>query len=239
MKKKNLLTFGAFAVAALAVLYFLGNRDSFTQKPIGYVVCGCLDYDPDNRLYRIDLETGTVLSISEKLAWMGRPNGIALDADRRRLYVASMRGKSSYDFFAVSFLDIAHGQAQVVKQFVIEVDAGQITWTDHFAQKGAEAYDIVVSPDGDDLYVSHGGLDGSRSVLDATTGGAKRKLPILVRRGYTVFSQDGRYAWNFRPYREWEDEVEVDGDVEKSTRSGISVVYDTLTGEKKVSHYLE
>ena len=122
VKKKAIIFTATLAFAALSVFDFLGNRAPFTKKPIGYVVCGCLDYDPDNRLYRIDLETGRVLSISEKLAWMGRPNGIALDAERRRLYVASMRGKSSYDFFAVSFLDIAHGQAQVVKQFVIEVD---------------------------------------------------------------------------------------------------------------------
>lgn len=92
LKKTTILFMAVLALAALAFFYFLGNRESLLQKPIGYVVCGCLDYDPDNRLYRIDLETGQVLSISEKLQWMGRSNHIALDADRMRLYIVSRRG---------------------------------------------------------------------------------------------------------------------------------------------------
>ena len=228
VKKKTILTWGAIALVALAVAYFAGNRESLVRKPVGYVVCGCLDYDPDNRVYRIDLETGQVLSVSEKLAWMGRPNDIALDADRMRLYVASMRGKSSYDFFPVSIIDFANGQFKIGKQFAIEVDEGRVTWTNRFGKNVVEAYSVVLSPDGSELYVSHGGSDGLRSVLDATSGGVKRRLRMLVRRGYTVFSPDGRYAWNFRPYREWQEEA--DGVVSTSNQPGISVVYDSFTG---------
>ena len=231
MKKKNLLTLGAISLLVLALLYFVGNRESFLRKPIGYVVCGCLDYDPDNRVYRIDLNTGQVLSMSDKLAWMGRPNDIALDTDRMRLYIASMNGKSYADYYPMNIIDVSTGQVELIKQIAIEVDAGRVNWINRFSEEVVEAYEIVISPDGEELYVSHGGSDGLRSVLDAATAEVKRRLPILVRKGYTVFSQDRRYAWNFRPYREWQEEV--DGVVRTSNRPGISVVYDTLNGEEK------
>ena len=232
MKKQTILSWGAIALVALAVLYFVGNRESLLRKPIGYVVCGCMDYDPDNRVYRIDLESGQVLSVSEKLQWMGRPNNIALDAARMRLFVASMNGKSSHDFYPMSIIDVANSQAKIIKQLAIELDEGREVAINRFGEKVVEAYNIVLSPDGSELYLSHGGSDGLRSVLDATTGRVKRnRLELLVRSGYTVFSPDGSYAWNFRPYREWQEEV--DGVVRTRKRPGISVIFDTLTGGEK------
>ena len=228
--KKTLLILGAMALVALAVWYLLGNRASYVPKPIGYVVCGCRDYDPDNRLYRIDLETGRVLSVSEKLPWMGRANHIALDADRMRLYVASMRGNSSYEFFSLSIVEAGKGQAGIVKQSAIEIDEGRASLIDGFSDEVVEAYLVHLSHDGNELYAMHGGTDSLETVIDPMTGAVLRELDIVLD-SESVFSSDGRYVWRFLPCREQREEV--DGLERTSQRPGSSLIYDTLTGEEK------
>lgn len=144
--------------------------------------------------------------------------------------MALRRGRSSYDFFPMSIVDLGNDQATIVKQFAIEVDEGRIKWTDHFGKKVVEAYSVFLSPDGRKLYVSHGGLDGQRSLMDTMTGEFVRKLDVFVDR-QTVFSSDGRYSWYFRPYLEWQEKV---GGIERSSeRAGISLIHDTLEGAEE------
>ena len=232
VKTKYLLVWGAIAAATVVtfVLLLLGSQSAFPSKPVGYVVCGCLDYDPDNRLYRIDLDTGRILSISGKLAWMGRPNDIALDADRMRLYIASMRGRSSYDFFPLSVVGLGDDQGKIEKQVALTVDGDLVTATNRLGRDTVEAYSVVLSPHGREFYVSHAGLGGQWSLLDAMTGEFVPKLDVYLSR-QSVFSPDGHYAWHFRPYMEGPQDPHGNGPPRK--QPGISLIYDIRDGEEQ------
>lgn len=96
-----------------------------------------------------------------------------------------------------------------------------------------------MSPDGSELYVAHGGLVGSGSMIavwNAETGEALRNLPSSIGEDY-VWSSDGKLVAEIWPgsERKRQDGGKI---IMQEHKGGVSVV-NTRTGEKEAIAYLE
>jgi len=108
------------------------------------------------------------------------------------------------------------------------------------AEPMREAYRVVVSPDGRELYVSYGGLykdtGAIMQVWDADTGEVLRGMPSVISRAAT-WSPDGSHVAAIWPSHG--REVNNDGEVVAEASKGGVQVISTRTGEKSPLRHLE
>ncbi len=229
-------TSALLATFAIVALWTFGNTDaSFPARPMAYVVCGD-DRFQDNRVYRVDLRAGKLKGISDPIGRLGNPAHLAYDPVFSRLYVASMAGRSAGSYWPVTVIRVGNGEFEVTNRFTTTTKSADNSSRGANAGRGRngpyEAYVIVVSPDGNELYVMHGGLARSKfltAVWNAHTGETLRLLPTGISSENRVWSPDGNYLVQRWPSQEREEEEDGQG--------GMSV-RNTQTGQK-VTTYLE
>ncbi len=103
-----------------------------------------------------------------------------------------------------------------------------------------EAYKVIVSPDGRELYVSYGGLYKDTGMLvevwDADTGEALRLLPHPIG-SRDAWSPDGDYVAEI--WSGGDREIDQDGKIIVKKRKGGVSVSSTRTAERLAPKYLE
>ena len=203
----------AICLLHLATCLVSGHAWSSVQspdRPFAYVVCDD-GYFRDHRVYRIDMLAGELAGTSEPIDWMGSPLKIAYDPNLFRIYAASQRGKT-WDYWPVTVLRVGGGEFEVLAHYstnpedtqprgsertVLDED-GQ-TRTTHLNTLPDEVYEFTVSPDGRELYLSHGGLvetEHVTEVWDARTGQVLRRL-IQITPDARAWSPDGSLVAGF------------------------------------------
>ena len=235
---------GGLAAAAL----WLWSEGGASTFPVAYVVCGG-DYRSESRAYRVDLLAGELTDVSEPLEWVGAPHHLAYDAVRSRLYFASMNKKWSPPMWPVTSLRAGSGEFEVAGRFptsrennlLEKARAGEAPPSRKMmAEPMREAYRVVVSPDGRELYVSYGRLykdtGAIMQVWDADTGEILRGLPSVISRAAT-WSPDGSHVAAIWPSRG--REVNKEGEVVAEASKGGVQVISTRTGEKSPLRHLE
>ncbi len=249
MNKSNGVSTGVLVVALLLLAAGpLMAEEASQQRPMAYVVCGDGNFQ-DNRVYRVDLLAGEVKGVSDPLDWMGKPQHLSFDPVHSRLYIASMRGKAA-DYWPVTVVRVRDSQFEIVNRFTTAANdtlprgagetcrmkSGEPYWSP-LNTKLNEAYKTVVSPDGNELFVSHGGLADkgkSAAVWDTVTGKVLRLLPYGMRPSQ-LWSPDGNRVaaiWTAGE-REREENGKV---IARSWPGGVSVI-NVQTGER-VTTYL-
>ena len=198
-KRAFVICFLAAGLVGVVLFWIAKSEDDRTLKmPVAYIVCGDA-YFRDYRVYRIDLINGGVLAASESIDWMGNPKHLAMDAKRSRLYIGSFRGKAR-DYYPITVVNIQDSEFEVVNRFSTNPkDVLPRDSTQHNS-KPYEVYQIAVPPNGNELYVMHGGLSEGmlRAVWDADTGEVLRELETYVRPS-DVWSPDGHYVAGIWP----------------------------------------
>ncbi len=220
MNKSNGVSTGVLVVALLLLAAGpLMAEEASQQRPMAYVVCGDGNFQ-DNRVYRVDLLAGEVKGVSDPLDWMGKPQHLSFDPVHSRLYIASMRGKAA-DYWPVTVVRVRDSQFEVVNRFTTAEDdtlprgagetsrmkTGEPYWSP-LNTKLNEAYETVVSPDGKELFVMHGGLPDTgklTAVWDSATGKVLRLLPYGIRPSH-LWSPDGNRVAAIWPSGERERE---------------------------------
>ena len=237
---------GLAAALAAAALWLWGEREP-PAAPVAYVLCGD-DLLDEIRAYRVDLLAGELTDVSEPLEWVGAPNHLAYDPVRSRLYVASMNKKWSPPMWPVTSLRVGGGEFEVAGRFPTNRDddllalarAGEAPpGRKMMAERMREAYSVVVSPDGRELYVSYGGLSDTgmlAEVWDADTGETLRALPHPIGRR-DEWSPDGDYVAQIRPGGD--REFVMDGKVTVRKWKGMVSVFSTRTAERFAPKYLQ
>ena len=204
MKKRPALWAGAAVAAAAAIaLWFLMADDApGIPRPMAYVACGAGSLEP-TRVYRVDLLAGRLLDVSGPIPWTGRPGHLAHDPVFSRLYLVSDLAESESGTWPVTVIR-ADGTFDVIGRFTTNHEgAGKNKANEDGSSpygRQHEIYNFVVSPDGSELFVNHGGVGGRMTTAewDAHTGNVLRELPAIVRSNYT-WSPDGDYAVYFWP----------------------------------------
>lgn len=217
-------------IAAICLLAAgLTMADEIPEKrPVAYVVCGD-SYEGESWVYRVDLFMGALLAVSEPINGMGNPDKLAIDPGNQRLYIASMRGMAN-DYWPVTVVSTSGDSFEIISRFSTASDDGN--------SRMHEAYEIVVSPDGNELFVAHGGLVDSghgNAVWDSATGDVLRFLPRMID-PYDLWSPDGMHVARFRPAGE--RTREVDGQEITERWKGAVTVIDVQTGDRETT-YLE
>lgn len=220
------------------------------RRPMAYVVCGGDYYDQHSKVYRVDLQAGALLGVSDSIDWLGNAEKLSFDPVRSRLYIASMRGRS-YRYWPVTAVHVKGGTFEVVRRFSTAPDdalprgAGE-TRTMKSGETDSrppntnmnEAYEIVVSRDGKELYVSYGGLSDTgnlSAVWDSETGEVLRFLPNSIRRSHH-WSPDGKQVAAIWPGGE-RTRRENGQQLTQRWPGGVSVI-DVQTGDRATT-YLE
>ncbi len=220
------------ALAAVAPGTLTGDETPVSRRALAYVVCGD-DRFQDNRVYRVDLLAGEMQGISDPIPRLGNPAKIAHDPGHSRLYIASMRGNASA-YWPVTVVRAVGSEFEVLNRFSTNSGEGlNEGGIGHGYEGEYEAYNIVVSPDGNELYVAHGGLATSSfltSVWDADTGVVLRQLPTGISGDYHPWSNDGRQVANRWPSYTWEEEQ--DGRIATKVRPGGLTIRDVQTGQQ-------
>ena len=225
---------------AAAALWLWGERGA-PASPVAYVLCGD-DLLDEIRAYRADLRAGELTSVSEPLEWVGEPYHLAYDPVRSRLYFASTHKKWHPPMWPVTSLRVGGGEFEVAGRFPTSRENNLL----ERARAGErpprfvpEAYRVVVSPDGRELYVSYMGLSDTGAIMqawDADTGEVLRGLPSFISRGAT-WSPDGSHVAAIWPSRG--REVNKEGEVVAEASKGGVQVISTRTGEKSPLRHLE
>ena len=204
------------SVAALAVIctkYDLGSEEK-KENIFAYVAC------EDKRIYKIDLAKNEVILRSDEIRELGNPTAIDIDKKRGRLYVASERGHWQTKYSPIVVLDLSTLPIKVLNQFDLIVDEPMGEFI------GVSAvYDIVVSPDGDSLYIgyAHPKYSGATPVVDSKTGEIIRRLDFIINKG-SIFSPDGKEVAAIWP--SGSRSIEKDGRKELREWSGGVAVHD-------------
>lgn len=228
-----------FVAAGLlgATLWLMVIEDDRTPKePVAYIVCGDADFQ-DYRVYQIDLVNGGVLAASEPIDWMGNPQHLAMDAKRSRLYIGSFRGKAR-DYYPMTVVQVQGIEFEVLNRFSTNPEDTLPRDSKRRNSKPYEVYQVVLSPEGNELYVMHGGMSEGmlRTVWDAETGEVLRELEMYVR-PTDVWSPDGRYVAGI-----WPNRPEIAGSggetVTEKSRAGFDV-RDVHTGKRVSLTWLE
>jgi len=219
---------GLLAALALIAALWLWNEEEASTSPVAYVLCGD-DLLDEIRAYRVDLLAGEMTSVSEPIDWLGDPHQIAYDPVRSRLYIASMNKKWSPPMWPVTALRARGGEFEVAARFPTNRDnnllekarAGEAP-----DAKVKEAYVVAVSPDGNELYVGHGGVYEKTGLLmeawDADTGEILRVLRWPIP-GVPEWSPDGDHVaaiWPSHDRRVYEDGEAVT----KARKGGVRVI---------------
>ena len=187
--------------AALAAALWLWSEGGASTFPVAYVVCSG-DYRSESRAYRVDLLAGELTDVSEPLEWVGAPHHLDYDPVRSRLYFASMNKKWSPPMWPVTSLRAGGGEFEVAGRFptsrennlLEKARAGEAPPSWRMGMP--EAYSVIVSPDGRELYVSYGGLSDTgmlAEVWDADTGEILRGLPSVIS-SEDPWSPDGNHV---------------------------------------------
>ena len=233
---------GGLIAVLVATVIWLSKEDEALTSPIAYVVCGDRSFE-ESRVYRVDLLAGELKEVSDPIDWLGRPSHLAYDPVHSRLYIASMNNRWLRGMWPVTVLSVGGGEFEVLNRFptnrenelLDKARAGKRP-PDMLIQS---AYRIFVSPDGNELYVGHGGLHETKmltEVWNASTGEVLRQLPTSIPRIHE-WSPDGHYVAAIWPSRE--REVNKDGETTIEKRKGGIRVRSTQTGEKFAPEYLE
>ena len=232
---------GLVAVLAVTALW-LSNGEEAPTKPMAYVVCGGNQSISKSRAYRVDLLTGELKGVSEPIDWLGQPWHLAYDPVHSRLYIASMH-KMWSNMWPVTALWAHGGEFKVVNRFstirennvLVQASAEEAPPT-----RSKEAYSVLVSPDGNELYVSYGGLLKRTGMLEevwnANTGEVLRGLSASIDRKYE-WSPDGNHVAVIWPSYEYE--VNRDGKVTTKTWPGGVVIISTRTGDQSTLRRFE
>ena len=249
MNKRNGVSTGVLVVALLLLAAGpLMAEEASQQRPMAYVVCGDGNFH-DNRVYRVDLLAGEVKGVSDPIDWLGNPQHLSFDPVHSRLYIASMRGKAA-DYWPVTVVRVRDSQFEVVNRFTTAANdtlprgagetrrmkSGETYWSRQNTKLN-EAYETVVSPDGNELFVMHGGLAGTgklTAVWDSATGKVLRLLPSGIRPSH-LWSPNGNRVAAIRP--SGERKREENGKVIAQSWPGRVSVIDVQTGER-VTTYL-
>jgi len=235
------------AAAAALLAFWLWNEREAPTSPVAYVLCGD-DLLNEIRAYRVDLLAGELAGVSDPIDWLGDPHHLAYDPVRSRLYVASMNKKWSPPMWPVTALRARGGEFEVAARFPTNRDnnllekarAGEAPPSrKRMGEPMREAYRVIVSPDGRELYVSYGGLYDTGmlvEVWDADTGETLRGLPHAIA-GRDEWSPDGNYVAEIWPGGD--REIDQHGNVIVKKRKGGVSVSSTQTEERLAPKYLE
>ncbi|MCY4166014.1 MAG: hypothetical protein OXF03_07705 [Gammaproteobacteria bacterium] len=244
--RRVVLVCGLVAALALAALWLL-NKGEAQASPMAYVLCGD-DLLDEIRAYRVDLLAGELTNVSEPVEWLGQPHHLAYDPVRSRLYVASMNKKWSPPMWPVTSLRVGGGEFEVAGRFPTNRDGNLLEKArageappgrKMMAEAMREAYKVIVSPDGRELYVSYGGLSDTGmlvEVWDADTGETLRTLPHAIE-SRDEWSPNGDYVAEIWPGGD--REIDQDGNVIVKKRKGGVSVSSTQTEERLAPKYLE
>ena len=238
MKKKRsmIVCIAGACLAAIALGLILLRDTPISRIPVGYIVCGNDDID-GHEVYRVDLLKGVVIGVSKPIGWMGSPAQLSIDTNRLRLYVSSFGGKA-YDYYPMTVVSVEGGAFEVVNRFTTNPEDIGPRDSTRLNNKPFEVYMTVVSPDGDELYVMHGGVpEGKlRAVWNADTGEVLRNLQGYIR-PKDVWSPDRRYVAGIWPSRERTVKNKGISTVE-TVHAGVDV-RDVQTGRRVSLTYLE
>lgn len=238
MKGKNtviacLVGAGLFGVALWLTENEMGR---ISARPVAYIVCGDEDFG-NQRVYQIDLLAGGNISVSDPIDWLGNPTQLAIDTNRSRLYIGSFRGKAR-DYYPVTVVSFQDGEFKVADRFTTNPQDVFPRDSRRRNTKPHEVYQVVVSPDGSELYLMHGGMSQGMlgAVWDASTGKVLRELERSVLQS-DIWSPDGRYVAKVLPDRErtWEG----DGRKRVETFPARVEVRDVQTGKRVSLAYPE
>jgi len=242
LRTRHIVLAGGLLAVLVAIASWLWNEGEPPASPVAYVLCGN-DSLIESRAYRVDLLAGELAGVSGPIEWLGQPFHLAYDRVRSRLYIASMHNRWLRGMWPVTALRARGGEFEVVNRFSTNREENLLAR----ARAGekppnkliSEAYRVIVSPDGSDLYVSYSGLSDTGAIMqvwDAETGKILRGLPSVISRAAT-WSPDGNHVGAIWPSHD--REVNKDGDlVNKSSRGGVRVI-STRTGEKSPLQHLE
>jgi len=226
------LVCGLAAAAALLALW-LWNEREVPASPVAYVLCGD-DLLDEIRAYRVDLLAGETTSVSEPIEWLGNPHQIAYDPVRSRLYVASMNKNWAPPMWPVTALRVRGGEFEVAARFPTNRDSNLLEKARAGEAPEAESpgvYRLVVSPDGNELYVGYVGLyeetGANLQAWDADTGEILRLLPpsTLIGIGsHYAWSPNGDYAAEIWPSYDREVMYEEGEVVSEVRENGVHVI---------------
>ena len=238
MTSKRRIACCVVAAGALgAVLWPAGVQGGrASTKPVGYIVCGN-EHFRDQRVYQVDFVNGGVTGMSEPIDWMGNPQHLAIDAGRARLYIGSFRGKAR-DYYPMTVVSMRDGEFEVANRFTTHPEDTLPRDSRRRNRKPYEVYQIVLSPDGNELHVAHGGLSEGmlRAVWDANTGEVLRELEHYVRPA-DVWSPDGRYVAEIWPGSD--AQMAKEGETAKGENTAGVDVRDVQTGKRVSLTWLE
>ncbi len=238
MKKKRCMIFciAAVCLGAIAFWRILIRDAPIASIPVGYILCGDDDLQA-RKVYRVDLLKGVVASVSDPIDWMGSPAQLSIDPNRLRLYVSSFRGTAN-DYYPMTVVSFEGGAFETVTRFTTNPEDVEPRDSTQLNTKPSEVYMTVVSPDGNELYVMHGGMpEGKlRAVWNADTGEVLRDLESYIR-PKDVWSPDGRLAAGVWPTQERNIKNNGVPTIEK-VRAGVDV-RDVQTGKRISLTYLE
>lgn len=203
VKEKRAVAFYLVAAFLLGAALWLTLNESGldSHRPVAYVVCGDEDFR-SQRVYQVDLWGGGRLGVSDPIEWMGHPTQLAIDRQRRRLYIGSFRGKAR-DYYPMTVVNIQNGGFKVADQFTTNPEDVLPRDSRRLNTKPHEVYQVAVSPDGNELYLMHGGMSEGMlgAVWDASTGAVLRELEFPVQKIH-VLTPDGRYFARIWPDRQ-------------------------------------
>ncbi len=240
-RRRTLLAGGLVALLGIVTLWIFKDEEVLaSRRPVAYVVCGD-DRFQDNRVYRVDLLAGELKGVSDPIARLGNPDHLAFDPVHSRLYIASMSGRSGPNYWPVTVVRVGNGEFEVMNRFTTRSADNSPGGAN--AGKGRngpyEAYEIVVSPNGNELYVRHGGLvdsDFLTAVWDSETGQILRLLRMPIQSHYS-WSPDGNYVATIWPSARRERREGENIFIEKLP-GGVGIV-NTHTGETEKINYLQ
>jgi len=238
VKRKHALALCLAGASLSAFLLWLPSNDNDRAlgQAVAYVVCGDQDFH-NQKIYKVDLIAGGRLGVSEPIDWMGNPTQLAIDRKRSRLYIGSFRGKAR-DYYPVTVVSVEDDEFEVVEQFTTNLEDVLPRDSSRLNKKPHEVYQIAVSPDGNELYVMHGGMSEGMlgAVWDAGTGNLLRELERPVQQA-DIWSPDGQYVARVMPSRE--RKREQDGRITVERIPARVDVLDVLTGRRVSLAYPE
>ncbi len=203
MKKWYLGLTGLLTVAAIfAILMMAGDKAFKATRPMAYVACES-GHPGESRVYRVDLQAGRVRGISDPIKWAGHPKFLVFDAVYSRLYIGSEVNESAGPSWPVTALRVGGGKFEIVKRYATNGERDDPNEGNKHQRRPDKPQDqvfhLAVSPDGNELFVSHSGLNLMlTAVWDAHTGEVLREIRAVIRRNF-LWSPDGDYAANFWP----------------------------------------
>lgn len=196
-KEQKLAICGAIAVLAIIVGWVLWISEKRTSLTLtAFVVCEDKNSETA-KVYWVDLAAGSLKGISGPIMKDERPNHLAFDPVHSRLYVSAEAAIAPYEWPMIA-VSTHGGVFEVVNRFAPGSDYEQqqiggrvLRFSKHSVNR------VLVSPDGNELYVDHRGLLGT-AVWDSSTGDELRVLSNHLDANDFV-SPNGKYIYDINP----------------------------------------